>query len=327
MKKSNNHGFTLAELLIVVAIIAVLVAISIPIFTGQLEKAKQATDLSNMRSAKAAAVAEYLTENMGGEYKRYYDAGKGRMSDSIPEGYGKSSTNASEFASGLNASGVPNKDGTANYITVEIDKNGQVSMTWGTSSLFSLWKKIDYTTVEDESWWNNTDARRNGFLNLINSDNEARKKADKEILNAIADYFNGMKASDVKDILGTKKYNTIVDNKDGKARLFEYNIDGSGSIRINGFDTTNQPYLSDLGYTPRIYSNKTVIDDYTTSYNYLDHYLFTSNEMVNRSTDPSTGAHKESSNNVQISFKVDDNGNVTDTVIWIDGLSGYTSGD
>ena len=327
MKKSNNQGFTLGELLIVVAIIGVLSATSIPLFTAQLEKAKQSADLANMRSAKVAAIADYLYEGFGSEYRKYFNAGSGTMSDEIPEGYGRSSKNAEEFASELNATGVPNKEGNANYITVEIDKDGQVSMMWGTSSFFSLWKKIDYTTVEDEGWWNNTDARRKGFANLINSDNEARKKADKEILNAIADYFNGMKASDVKDILGTKKYNTIVDNKDGKARLFEYNIDGSGSIRINGFDTTNQPYLSDLGYTPRIYSNKTVIDDYTTSYNYLDHYLFTSNEMVNRSTDPSTGAHKESSNNVQISFKVDDNGNVTDTVIWIDGLSGYTSGD
>ena len=36
--KRNMRGFTLAELLIVVAIIAVLVAIAIPVFTKQLEK-------------------------------------------------------------------------------------------------------------------------------------------------------------------------------------------------------------------------------------------------------------------------------------------------
>lgn len=39
--EEKRKGFTLAELLIVVAIIAVLVAIGIPIFTSQLEKAEK----------------------------------------------------------------------------------------------------------------------------------------------------------------------------------------------------------------------------------------------------------------------------------------------
>lgn len=60
-KKLNKKGFTLAELLIVVAIIAVLVAISIPIFTSQLEKAREATDLANIRAAYAEASAEAIT--------------------------------------------------------------------------------------------------------------------------------------------------------------------------------------------------------------------------------------------------------------------------
>ena len=60
MKKNNKKGFTLAELLIVVAIIAVLVAIAIPVFSAQLKKAQQATELANIRSAYAEAVADKM---------------------------------------------------------------------------------------------------------------------------------------------------------------------------------------------------------------------------------------------------------------------------
>lgn len=59
--KENKKGFTLAELLIVVAIIAVLVAISIPIFTSQLEKSRDAVSVSNMRAAYAEAQSAWLT--------------------------------------------------------------------------------------------------------------------------------------------------------------------------------------------------------------------------------------------------------------------------
>lgn len=61
MKKiKNNKGFTLAELLIVIAIIAALVAIMIPTFGGQVEKAREAADLANLRAAYADATMKYL---------------------------------------------------------------------------------------------------------------------------------------------------------------------------------------------------------------------------------------------------------------------------
>ena len=61
--KNRKKGFTLAELLIVVAIIAVLVAISIPIFNKQLEKSREATDLSNVRSAYAQVMTAAIMED------------------------------------------------------------------------------------------------------------------------------------------------------------------------------------------------------------------------------------------------------------------------
>ena len=48
----------------------VLVAVSIPIFTSQLKKAKLATNQANARAAYAAAVSAYLTDDnvTGGSY-------------------------------------------------------------------------------------------------------------------------------------------------------------------------------------------------------------------------------------------------------------------
>lgn len=52
-KFKSKKGFTLAELLTVVAIIAVLVAISIPIFNSQLEKSRRAVDLHTARTIES----------------------------------------------------------------------------------------------------------------------------------------------------------------------------------------------------------------------------------------------------------------------------------
>ncbi len=59
--KKKRKGFTLAELLIVVAIIAVLVAIGIPIFTSQLEKSREAAAAANIRAQYAQVMAEAIT--------------------------------------------------------------------------------------------------------------------------------------------------------------------------------------------------------------------------------------------------------------------------
>lgn len=62
-RKQKSGGFTLMEKLIVVAIIAVLVAIAIPTFSGSLEKAKTSACLANRRNLYAAVTMQYMTEN------------------------------------------------------------------------------------------------------------------------------------------------------------------------------------------------------------------------------------------------------------------------
>ncbi len=59
--KNNKKGFTLAELLVVVAIIAVLVAIAIPVFSGATKKAELAADVANVRAAYAEEIVDAMT--------------------------------------------------------------------------------------------------------------------------------------------------------------------------------------------------------------------------------------------------------------------------
>lgn len=74
MKKlMNKKGFTLMEMLIVVAIIVILVAVSIPTFTAQLDKAKSATDDANLRAAKAVALNIDMLGSWAEEVANYPD--------------------------------------------------------------------------------------------------------------------------------------------------------------------------------------------------------------------------------------------------------------
>ena len=102
----RKKGFTLAELLIVVAIIAVLVAISIPIFSSQLEKSREATDLANVRSAYAEVVAAAATDD---KFSPVYDS---FLNEYIKTVYLKQKKDGWDMnANQLNVGGVSHADG------------------------------------------------------------------------------------------------------------------------------------------------------------------------------------------------------------------------
>lgn len=60
MNKMNKKGFTLIEMLVVIAIIAVLVSIIIPTVSSSTDRAKAAADAANLRSAKAVIATMIL---------------------------------------------------------------------------------------------------------------------------------------------------------------------------------------------------------------------------------------------------------------------------
>ena len=60
MKNRNNHGFTLIEMLLVVAVIAVLVSIIVPRVSNATDKSAAAADAANLRAAKSAIASGIL---------------------------------------------------------------------------------------------------------------------------------------------------------------------------------------------------------------------------------------------------------------------------
>lgn len=65
----KQGGFTMVELLIVAAIIAILVAVSIPMMNNALERSRHAVDQANIRDAVALASMEYLTADKAEDFK------------------------------------------------------------------------------------------------------------------------------------------------------------------------------------------------------------------------------------------------------------------
>lgn len=132
MLKKKNKGFTLAELLIVVAIIAILVAISLPLFSSQIAKANLQADQTHVSAAKASAVAEYLDTNSHDTITYYFDAGIAMANKNNSEGiagYGKSTKDPYKKQTGAD-DGVPvNEDGSKKIIQVIVGNNGIVMST------------------------------------------------------------------------------------------------------------------------------------------------------------------------------------------------------
>ena len=66
-KVKSKKAFTLAELLIVIAIIAILVAIAIPTFSSAIEKAQRSVAMSETRTVAGAAQTIYLLDTADGK--------------------------------------------------------------------------------------------------------------------------------------------------------------------------------------------------------------------------------------------------------------------
>lgn len=116
MGKNSERGFTLVEMLIVVAILSILTSLAIPIFSDALESSRETVDTANRRNAFDLAISSYYSDGTTGVY--YFDADTGTLGTTVPKAYGQST-----------AAGAM-EDHTKMAVRCTISSEGDVEAIW-----------------------------------------------------------------------------------------------------------------------------------------------------------------------------------------------------
>ena len=128
-RKTHPKGFTLMELLVVVAIIAVLIAIAIPVFSANLEKSREATNAANIRSDYAQAVAQFILPSEGTETTATQEQMLSVVKEPTIPGQSKPVVENVKFSDDPAPPAVPSAE-TGSAVAEHIHTWGDISYTW-----------------------------------------------------------------------------------------------------------------------------------------------------------------------------------------------------
>ena len=159
MKRSTKKGFTIVELVIVIAIIAILAAVLIPTFASLIRKANVSKDTQLVRNLNTALVAD------NAEHKTMTDALKAAAAFGYDVGKINASATGNEILwDSKNDVFCYFKDGKVEYIPETSLKNGEVT----TAETYKLWKIYDKAPKDQtfSIYWNSESAPDFGDKNL-----------------------------------------------------------------------------------------------------------------------------------------------------------------
>lgn len=140
-KMRRCGGFTLVEMLVVTAVVAILTAVSIPMVGAALDRVRCATDAANERAARGLASVCFLAgeldtaESLDKDENVYlYDAGstQGRLIKRI-SGSDPDLSRYSPYGQcrcRIHGTGEPYKTHEKTYLWVKVLKDGSVHLAW-----------------------------------------------------------------------------------------------------------------------------------------------------------------------------------------------------